>query len=285
MSVRAPSAVWRRSNVDLFLATVGVVVAVVWFVGIKRLGNEERTAAAEERLTRGAGLIGHYQALEAKRLVAAAEMLATDQRLRSTLLSGLDEPTLVDSFKDIEALDHNSLHAVLSPSGKVAAVVGDETLRKADLSSSSLVKAAQNSEHGVTSHWLLDGKLVEVAAASSSLGNEVKGIVLVGDTVSDAALSELAAAADITIGVVGEGNVLSSSKVSTADIAALADIVSKGQSSTHLHRTIEVNTALPPAKLVVLTPLPKTTQVDMLQFVPLLGALVFAILAVLRSGR
>src|SRR5262245_60643942 len=105
----------RYSAIELVLAAASIVVATGWFVVAKRAHQGQHLAQATARVEGAARLLAAHEAFEAKRLSGVAEMLAGDQRIRQTVLEALDEPTLVDTFNDMQGVDRNSLHAVLDP--------------------------------------------------------------------------------------------------------------------------------------------------------------------------
>lgn len=275
----------RPSRLSVFVAAgLGVLLATVWFVVSARAHHQAQVAAVEARLDAAAKLFAIHQGYEARRLGASAEMLAGDQRVRQTVLEAIDEPTLIDTFKDIQQADRNSLHAVLTPEGKVAAVVGANALKGIDLSSTALVRAALANEGAATSRWFIGGNLVEVAAAAVRQGPELKAIVVLGDAVSASTLSTFTAATGASIGLTSEGKVVAA-YAALDDSAALASIASSGSSPTHSHREIELSTAMPPAKIVLLAKRQTADPSAPLRWVVLAGALAFAVFAVVRARR
>lgn len=276
--------VMRPAN--LVLAAVGVLVATGWFVHARRTHQLEQLKGAHARLEAAEKLLAAHQALQAKHLLGAVEMLAGDQRIRQTVLDSLDEPTLVDTFTDMQTLDRKSLHALLTPKGRVVAVVGAPGLKGADLSSSSLVKAVLTSEGGVGSRWLLDGQLTDVAGAAVRQGNQLIAIVVVGDALDTNTLNEYAAAAEVSIAFISEGKVLKAAQGPDDDPRTLAAIAAGQGFDTHVHRTVDLSTAMPPAKILLAT---KAAQAEdpeaSLRWVALGAALLFSILAVARGTR
>lgn len=274
----------RPSN--LVLAAVGVLLATGWFVQARRTHQAEQLKGANARLEAAEKLLAAHQALQAKHLLGAVEMLAGDQRIRQTVLDSLDAPTLVDTFTDMQTVDRKSLHALLTPKGQVVAVVGAPSLKGADLSSSSLVKAVLSSEGGVGSRWLLDGQLTEVAGAAVRQGNQLIAIVIVGDGLAAKTLDDYAAAADVAIAFTSEGKVVKAAQGTDDDAKALAAIAAGQRVNTHVHRTVDLSTAMPPVKIVLAAQVAKAEDSEeMLRWVVLVAALLFAILAVARSGR
>lgn len=271
---------------NLVLAAVGVLLATGWFVQGRRTHQAEQLKSANARLESAEKLLSAHQAIQAKHLLGAAEMLAGDQRIRQTVLDSLDEPTLVDTFTDMQTLDRKSLHALLTPKGRVVAVVGAPALKGADLSSSSLVKAVLSSEGGVGSRWFLDGQLTEVAAAAVRQGNQLIAIVVVGDALAAKTLDDYAAAADVAIAFTSEGKVVKAAQGTEDDAKALVAIAAGQAVNTHVSRTIDVSTAMPPVKIVLAAKAGKAEDPEeMLRWVALGAALLFAIIAVARSGR
>ncbi|MBX7113564.1 MAG: hypothetical protein K1X64_04450 [Myxococcaceae bacterium] len=273
-------------STNLVLAAVGVLVATGLFMQGRRTHQAEQLKGAMARLDAAEKLLAAHQALQAKHLLGAAEMLAGDQRIRQTVLDSLDEPTLVDTFTDMQTLDRKSLHALLTPKGRVAAVVGGPSLKGADLSSSSLVKAVLTSEGGVGSRWLLDGQLTEVAGAAVRQGNQLIAIVVVGDALDAKTLDGYAAAADVAIAFTSEGKVIKSAQAADDDAKALVALAAGQDVNTHVHRTVDVGTAMPPVKILLAAKVGKTEDPEVtLGWAALGAALLFAVLAVARGSR
>ena len=287
MSVRTHTKTSTRSNFDIVFAGIGVLLATAWFVMARHVHVDVDTTQARARVAAAETLFASHERFESTRLQGAVEMLAGDQRIRQIVLDSLDEATLVDSFTDIQALDKNSLHVVLTPSGRVAAVVGAPALKGSDLSSSAVVKAASASDgSSATSRWLLDGKLTHVAAAPIRQGDRLRAILLVGNNLSEEALNDFAAVAGVGIAFVSEGKVVKTAKGSNEDGLALSQIASGHGLSSYIYRSIPLAGVLPSAEMLLAA---KTTPTEdpqiALMWVPLLGALLFAVLAVVRSGR
>jgi hypothetical protein len=287
MSVRTNPKTPSRSNFDIVFAGIGVLLATAWFVMARHVHVDFQTTQAKARVAAAETMLASHQRFEATRLSGAVEMLAGDQRIRQIVLDSLDEATLVDSFTDIQAIDKNSLHAILTPSGRVAAVVGAPALKGSDLSSSALVKAALASDGpSTTARWLLDGKLTEVAAAPLRQGERLRAIVIVGNSLAEEALNDFAAGAGVGIAFVSEGKVVNTTKGSNEDGLALSQIASGRGLSSYIYRSVSLAGVLPSAEILLAakTTPPEDPQIA-LMWVPLLGALLLAILAVVRSGR
>ncbi|MBL9037160.1 MAG: hypothetical protein JNG84_01475 [Archangium sp.] len=274
----------RRSPFDLVVASLGVLLATGWFVASKRAHLETQRERVAKQLVVAEKTIEHHFSGEDQRLLSVARLLSGDQRLRQTVFDAIDEPTLVDSFKDLEPLDGLPIHAALTPEGTVAAVVGAPSLRGVDLSSSAVVRTALQSDTPGTSRWFIDGKLVEVGVAAIRRGTEVKALVLVGAPLSETALKEIATATGVTAALVSEGKVGMSSASTAAETTALAAIAAGAGVDGPPHKVIDVPNTVPATKIVLLREGADSSD-EVWRWVPLGGALLFALLAVARAGR
>jgi len=107
--------------------------------------------------------------------------LADGPRLKATIdTPGIDELTLKDILADLQQQLRLELLAVLTPNGRVKAVVGADYLRGVDLSSSSLMRGPEVLSEGASGVWVVGDQVIEMSAVGMHLGDRVVGYILAG---------------------------------------------------------------------------------------------------------
>lgn len=132
------------------------------------------------------------------RLLTGVRILAEDTRIRSTAMTtGFDEGTIRDILDDLKKAADVSVLAVLDERGKVRAITGAEGLRQIDLSSSPVIKAAQ--EKPASYFWTLPDQVLIIGVAPIRAGARVSALLLMGTTLGTQELAGI----QRTLGVVG----------------------------------------------------------------------------------
>lgn len=262
----------RRSLFPAIGAAVGLVLATGWFFAVRQATKSERHAAEVQALARSGELIDLLRQSAQERAKGAAQLLAEDPRLKSTLSQqGVDDATMLDILQDVQKLNDQNVYAILSPQGRVMVVLGAPKLKGLDLSTSSIVKAALNQEGAAVGPWMVEDRVAEVAAAAVRIGERVVALIVVGGIVADAAYAKAAQSAGVRLALmVDDRLVWSDAPVSATTWSAEVT-------------RIEVKGSVPPSRFMA-APIEAEDPLWKLAFAVPVLALVFAVLAFWRGG-
>jgi|GEM_PF-2547994 len=262
----------RRSLVSTAGAILGLVLALAWFVAVRQQSRSEKAAANADSLERAEGLIALLRQAAQDRVKGAAQLLAEDPRLKSTLsVADVDDATILDVLQDVQKLNGLPMYAVLSSAGRVKVVLGATKLKGLDLSTSAVVKAAMSQEGAATGVWLVDDRVIEVAAVAVRIGDRVVALLVLGSQVGDVALAKAAEGSGVHLALTID------------DRLAWADSTSASSTWSGDVRRIEVKDAVPPAKFIAVPKDMDEATWRLAYLVPLF-ALLFAVLAFWRGG-
>ncbi len=262
----------RRSLVSTAAAILGLVFALAWFVAVRQLSRSEKAAAQADSLKRAQELIGLLRQSSQERVKGAAQLLAEDPRLKSTLgVANVDDATILDVMQDVQKLNGLPVYAVLTPAGRVKVVLGAPKLKGLDLSTSAVVKAAQSQEGASTGVWLVDDRVTEVAAAAVRIGDRVVALLVLGNQVSDVAFAKAAEGANVHLALTIDDRLAWSDGTSAATTWS-GDVL-----------RIDVKDAVPPAKFMAVPRDADEATWRLAYLVPLF-ALLFSVLAFWRGG-
>lgn len=262
----------RRSIFGAIAASVGLVLAAGWFFAVRHMTKTARHDADVKAVAHAAELIELLRATAADRAKGAAQLLAEDPRLKSTLgTAGVDEATILDSLQDVQKLNGQPIFAVLSPQGRVQVVIGAPKLKGLDLSSTSIVKGALGQEGATVGPWMVEDRVAEVAASAVRVGDRVVAIIVVGGLVPDAALGKVAQTAGVRLALMVDDRLVWSD-------SPVAATTWSQEVTRH-----EVKGAVPPSRFMAV-PIETEEPLWSLAFAVPAVALIFAILAFWRGG-
>jgi hypothetical protein len=261
----------KRPPVASVAAVVGLVAAAAWFVSARQVANAAALRQQQATVDRGVELVGVLRRLAQERAAASARLLAEDPRLTAALaVPELDRTTLLDLLGDLHQVDEQLVLAVLTPTGRVRAVLGAPELDGVDLGTSAAVKTAASQRRASAGAWLVGGRVAEVAVAAVRVDDATVGLVLAGVQLSDDDLHGAAQAAGVHLALlVGDAPAWSSAPGADDDWTAPGVRRVEVNESVHYAVTAAVRT---PEYLVAFA-----------WAVPL-GVLLFATLAFWRGG-
>lgn len=256
----------------MIAAAIGFVLAVGWFFAARTMTRTRQHEQQAKALTRAGELIELLRQGAQDRVKGDVQMLAEDPRLKSTLsAANVDEATILDVLQDLQKLNGQPVFAVLDPDGRVKAVLGAPKLKGLDLSTSSVVKAAAAQEGAAVGVWLVEDRVAEIAVSAVRIGDRVVALLVVGNLVTDAALTKAAQTAGVHLGLMIDDKLIWSD--GDAPAAGWSGDVTR----------IDVKGATPPARFMA-TGVELDEPTWQLAFAVPLLALVFAVLAFWRGG-
>lgn len=252
-------------------AVVGLVAAAAWFLVGRQVARDaaerERAAAVE----RGVNLVTLVRHLAQERVENSARRLSEDTRLKAALATpDIDRTTLLDLLGELHQLDPAQVFAVLTPAGRVRAVLGAPELDGVDLASSAAVTDALARPGAALGAWVAGQRILEVAVASVRVGGAPVGLVLTGVRLVDDDLHLAAQGAGVHVGLLLGDQVAWTSAPGADDAWASAAA-----------RDVPVNET---AKYVVTAAPQLPGYLPALGWAVLVGTLVFATLAFWRGG-
>jgi hypothetical protein len=164
------------------LAMTGV--AAGWQVAARRRLDAAVVATTADQLDRARAVFDGLRARTVAGLMSECRVLVEDPRLKASLATtGVDEATVHDILDDILRLRRTGFLLVLSPEARVFAQAGADALRGIDLSGSSVMNRVRGASDAVGGAWVIDGKLIDVAAAPVRFDRAVLAYVVVGQAV------------------------------------------------------------------------------------------------------
>lgn len=178
----------KSSIGPIAVSAVALALAGAWGWYGSSVYDQGLTKLDELQLERASGAL-RIATEEAQRAVEAeVRTLSDDARVREPLATpGIDDATLADVLADLKSSTGASIVALLTPAGSVRVVDGADSMKKLDLSSSSLMNPG---DKGVASaKWLLPDRMAAVAVAPIRLGSNVAAHLLVGRDLGGSALA------------------------------------------------------------------------------------------------
>jgi hypothetical protein len=200
-------------------------------------------------------------------LMAHCRVLVEDPRLKSTLATeGMDAATVADILQDLSKLRREGFLLVLSPEGRVFAQAGAAELDGVDLSASSVVKKAHDSDDATVGSWVLAGKVMDLSIKSVRYGEALVAYLVVGQPVDEQLLTTVSTQTGIAVASALANKVVLTSK--DADVGdAFAQAV--GDAASPVGRVITSNGR---QYLAAVADLPETAQAHRLVLVASLDA-------------
>lgn len=261
----------RRQRLNTIGAVVGITLAVTWFGSVRLLADTEAAAARAQRVENGAQLLELLRHAAQERVTTAAQLLSQDPRLQAAVgMAELDRLTVSDLLQDLQKLDPQALFAVLNPEGRVIAALGAPNMEGLDLSTSSVVKAALNQDTAAHGVWVVNERVVELAASAVRVGDRRAGLLVVGVHLEDDALAAAAEAANVILVLLLQERAVWTS-------APVAESVWRAEPT----RSLEVSDA---SRYLVAASGGDDRLFLLLTWAVPLGALIFSMLAFWRGG-
>jgi hypothetical protein len=125
-------------------------------------------------------------------LTAHCRLLVEDPRLKSTLATeGMDAATVADILQDLAKLRRTGFLLVLTRDVRVFAQAGAPELDGLDLSASSVVKRARETDDAAVGSWVLAGKVMDLSIKSVRYGETLVAYLVVGQPVDEAMLASV----------------------------------------------------------------------------------------------
>lgn len=164
-------------------------------------------------------------------LRSEAAVLAEDARVRSTVVTPqFDVASVEDMLGGLKQSADADVVAILDAEGRVRAVTGADEMKKLDLGTSSLVKAAQ--EQPAAYMWTFTSTLRLLGAAPVQLGDQLLALFMLGFDLDSSSLADIGAALGAHGGAfVGDALVAASSQ--SAEVRALLTAAAGRASGTH----------------------------------------------------
>ncbi len=253
-------AIGGRPIVTWVMAGAAVLLAGGWYVSAR-----VALAAATQRedrsvLERAHAGLDRDRALVQARLKSECQVLSEDPRLKSTLATrGIDEQTMADILGDLRKLTDSGLLAVLTPAGRVMAVVGEPSLSGLDLSGSSVVKAAEVSAEAALGTWVVGERLFEVGIAALRFSDNLIGYLVTGSSFGPEVLSRNYQVTGIPVALILSGKVVASAPQDPGLQPAFSALAAEQepftfkslgiQSDNYSTRLVELGGSTPPARL------------------------------------
>jgi hypothetical protein len=196
---------------SLGVAAIAVAAAAAWYAGARaKLAEGDRRQNSLAIDSAGALWTQNREQVQA-RLRSECRVLSEDPRLKSTVATrGMDERTLADVLEDLRKLTGSALLAVLTPEGKVQAVIGQGLATGLDLSGTAVVKSAGSTSDAAVGDWLVGDQFLEVSVSALRFGSHLVGYFVVGAPLGVEALGRLAAAGGVPLALIVANRVVAS---------------------------------------------------------------------------
>lgn len=286
------------SWVPFVLGVATVVLAAVWFFLHGSALHAGARAEGEAAVSRSQALLDQMSEDVQLRLRTEAQLMSEDPRLKSTLATpGIDEATITDVLQDLKKQTSAELLTVLSPTARVRAQVGAEYLKGLDLSTSSVIRAAQASEQPSVGTWVVAERVLNVSAKAIRVENQVVAFLVVGAPMAEAALKRVYQVTGAGVALLVGERVALGYPSQAAFPTAFAELAKETQGfdttlvtlggREYVARLSDVQNAVPPARVAVVLPsdepLAPFQRVRALAYVPAVVAVLFAVVAIVRG--
>ncbi|HLL55487.1 MAG TPA: cache domain-containing protein, partial [Myxococcaceae bacterium] len=255
-------------------------------------------AQAEASVTRASAVMEHMSQDVQLRLRTEAQLMSEDPRLKSTLATpGIDEATIADVLQDLRKQTSAELLAVLTPTARVRAEVGASYLKGLDLSTSSVIRAAQAAGQPAVGTWVAGDQVLDVSAKAIRYDNQLVAYLVVGAPMTEKALQRvsqvtgagvaLIVAGKVTLGYPKEGGFPQAFAALAGEPAAFEAQTLALAGHEYIGQLTDVKNVMPTARLGVLMPaedaLAPFERARALAYVPTLVAVLFAAVAIIRG--
>jgi hypothetical protein len=215
----APSSRVAISVFFVLLAMMTLALSGAWvYVARQRLetGISIENQSALERV-RGIFDLTRHRTQAA--LTTQCRLLAEDPRLKATLsIEGMDEATVADILNDLLKLRGKGFLLVVSADGHVFAQAGAPELRGLDLSASSVITGAKKDT--AAGSWVIGRQIMDLAAIPIVSDGVAIAYLVVGQSIDEALLKEIADATGAELGV-GLGNEITLTSTTSPEMRAL----------------------------------------------------------------
>lgn len=315
---RAPSIVQRiagsqmtnqpvpRSAARLWITVIVIVLGVGAASAWTLVARNQLQASVDEESSQH--LVAARRAFDALRqhtqanLTAHCRLLVEDPRLKSTLATeGMDAATVADILSDLSKLRRSGFLLVLSPDVRVFAQAGAPELEGVDLSASSVVKKARETNDAAVGSWVLAGKVMDLSIKSIRYGETLVAYLVVGQPVDEQMLAAVEEQTGVSIAsALANKVVMASSKdpaiadvfarsVNEAASASPRVVTSNGQ--RYIASVVELPETAQAHRLVLASSLETVAQrfrvFEWMVFVPpvLVLVAVLLVLSAIRSPR
>lgn len=192
----------------IVVGVLGVLVAVTWAIAGRMLLASAGRKHDEMMLERAANTFDYRLTQMEERLRVESRLLGDEPRLRSTLATaGIDENTILDILKDMQKLAEVGLMAVLSPAGRVEAVIGQDSFHRLDFSTSRLFKEARDASLPATGFWVIGERVFQVAVFAVRFQDRTVAYLVEGHALDERSLAAANADAGVGVGVAVSGKI------------------------------------------------------------------------------
>lgn len=182
----------RRDFLNLGMGLFSVLLAVGWFMATRSAMDAGLNAQLEADVRGAEHLFTQDRASRQQRLQAECRLMSEDPRLKSTLATeGMDRATVEDILVGLRKQSSAEVVAVLSPTARVTASEGMDSLGGLDLSTASVVRAAQQGMDAAAGSWVLGDKLFDVAVRALRFGDNTIAFLVLAAPVSAGSLENL----------------------------------------------------------------------------------------------
>ena len=193
---RAPS----RLPVLAAIVVLAVSAGAVWTIVARQQLQSSIAREVSQHLGVARRAFDALRAQTQENLTAHCRLLVEDPRLKSTLATeGMDAATVADILQDLAKLRRTGFLLVLTPDGRVFAQAGASELENLDLSASSVVKKAHETDDASVGSWVLAGKVMDLSIKSIRYGETLVAYLVVGQAVDEALLASVAEQTDVAI--------------------------------------------------------------------------------------
>jgi hypothetical protein len=169
-----------------------VLLAVGWFVAVRGAMDTGVQAQLEADVRGAEHLFTRDTAARQQRLQSECGLMSEDPRLKSLLAAeGLDRAHLEGLLVGLRKQSSAELIAVLGPTARVRASAGLEGLGGLDLSTATVVRAAQQRAEAAAGSWVLGDTLFDVAVRALRSGGTPIAYLVLASPVSASTMENL----------------------------------------------------------------------------------------------
>jgi hypothetical protein len=194
MATAAPRSSASKARLTKLFAIGGVatIVSLGWSIAARSLLATALDREEESSVQHASALFAYHVRQLETRLRVECALMGEDTRLRSAMATpGIDEVTIRDLLFELQKRSNTELLAVLTPAGRVLTVVGAETLRSLDLSTSRFVRDARDRSDPITGVWVIDQRLMHIGVLSMRFGDRVIGFLVAGHPMDEEAIGSV----------------------------------------------------------------------------------------------
>lgn len=181
-----------RDFLNLGMGLFSVLLAVGWFMAARGAMDKGVHAQLEADVRGAEHLFTQDRAARQQRLQSECRLMSEDPRLKSALATeGMDRATVEDILVGLRKQSSADVIAVLNPTARVMASEGTEGLGGLDLSTATVVRAAQQGMDAAAGSWVLGDKLFDVAVRALRFGDTTIAYLVLASPVSASTLQNL----------------------------------------------------------------------------------------------